>query len=270
MQHVDVELLAMLALQAAEPDEETAAHLSSCAECQAELAALQRVVTAGRSAPRESDLSEPPVHVWQGIAEAVGTSAMPREGAPDETERTRGELHRGPGQDAPPLETSAQETSPQELPARPATPPSRRVPTWLAVAAGLVVGALGAGTLVAVLDSDDPDDPSPRVVADAELDPLGETGTAGSAEVVEVDGTRRLDVQIDDVPPGGDFREVWLLDAEAQRLVSLGVLTGTQASLVIPDGLDLAEFPVVDVSREPLDGDPAHSSDSISRGTLEL
>jgi hypothetical protein len=39
---------------------------------------------------------------------------------------------------------------------------------------------------------------------------------------------------------------------------------------VIPDGLDLAEFPVVDVSREPLDGDPAHSSDSISRGTLEL
>jgi hypothetical protein len=34
--------------------------------------------------------------------------------------------------------------------------------------------------------------------------------------------------------------------------------------------LDLRDYPVVDISREPLDGDPAHSADSISRGELQL
>jgi hypothetical protein len=36
----------------------------------------------------------------------------------------------------------------------------------------------------------------------------------------------------------------------------------------VPDGVDTAEFPVVDVSAEADDGDPAHSGDSIVRGTL--
>jgi hypothetical protein len=48
------------------------------------------------------------------------------------------------------------------------------------------------------------------------------------------------------------------------------VLSGTESRFVIPTGLDLAEYPIVDVSREPFDGDPAHSSDSIARGTLDL
>lgn len=51
-------------------------------------------------------------------------------------------------------------------------------------------------------------------------------------------------------------------------MVSLGVLRGTEADLVLPDGLDLADYPVVDVSQEHFDGDPGHSSDSLSRGTL--
>jgi hypothetical protein len=36
----------------------------------------------------------------------------------------------------------------------------------------------------------------------------------------------------------------------------------------VPAGLQLADFPVVDVSDEPLDGNPAHSTVSIVRGTL--
>jgi hypothetical protein len=138
------------------------------------------------------------------------------------------------------------------------------------VAAGFLVGAVAAGTLVAVLDDDEGSEPAGSVVASAQLDPLDATGTAGSADVVDVDGQRVLAVQLADRTPGGGFREVWLLDADAQRLVSLGVLTGVEGRFVIPDGLDLADYPVVDVSREPFDGDPAHSTDSIARGRLPI
>ena len=36
----------------------------------------------------------------------------------------------------------------------------------------------------------------------------------------------------------------------------------------LPADLDLAEFPLVDVSVEPLDGNPTHSGDSVARGEL--
>jgi hypothetical protein len=36
----------------------------------------------------------------------------------------------------------------------------------------------------------------------------------------------------------------------------------------VPAGLDLSGYPIVDISDEPLDGNPAHSSVSIVRGTL--
>jgi hypothetical protein len=39
-------------------------------------------------------------------------------------------------------------------------------------------------------------------------------------------------------------------------------------SVTLPADLDLGRFDVVDVSREPLDGNPGHSSDSVLRGTL--
>lgn len=36
----------------------------------------------------------------------------------------------------------------------------------------------------------------------------------------------------------------------------------------LPDGLDVGELPVVDISIEPYDGDLSHSGDSDVRGTL--
>ena len=48
----------------------------------------------------------------------------------------------------------------------------------------------------------------------------------------------------------------------------LGILSGAEGVFDIPDSLDIGEYPVVDVSDEPYDGDPAHSGDSIVRGRL--
>lgn len=39
--------------------------------------------------------------------------------------------------------------------------------------------------------------------------------------------------------------------------------------LTVPDGLDADAYSVVDVSIQPYDGDPAHSGDSLLRGTLD-
>ncbi|MBT2538553.1 anti-sigma factor domain-containing protein [Arthrobacter sp. ISL-69] len=64
------------------------------------------------------------------------------------------------------------------------------------------------------------------------------------------------------------FREVWVISPDLSKLVSLGVLDGEPGVFAIPEGLDLAEYPIVDVSNEPFDGNPGHSSDSIARGEL--
>jgi hypothetical protein len=53
------------------------------------------------------------------------------------------------------------------------------------------------------------------------------------------------------------------------KLVSLGPLR-RDGVYDLPAGLDPAAFPIVDVSVEPIDGDPAHSGDSVLRGELEV
>ena len=70
-------------------------------------------------------------------------------------------------------------------------------------------------------------------------------------------------------PTGEGFREVWLLKPDVSGLVSLGTLDGTSGRFDLPDGLDLSQYSVVDVSEEQFDGNPSHSGDSIVRGPLQ-
>ncbi|WP_448630836.1 anti-sigma factor domain-containing protein [Cellulomonas soli] len=111
---------------------------------------------------------------------------------------------------------------------------------------------------------------APTVTASATLDPLPGWQASGTA-VVETsrDGSRVLVVDLaDGTPDEGGFREVWLLTPDVSGLISLGTLEGSEGRFDLPDGLDLDEFSVVDVSAERFDGDPAHSGDSIVRGPL--
>jgi len=83
-----------------------------------------------------------------------------------------------------------------------------------------------------------------------------------------------LQVWLDELPDTGEgFFEAWLIDADTGAMVSLGpVRTLGQgevtAELAVPRGLDVDVYDVVDVSAEPLDGDPTHSGVSLARGTL--
>jgi hypothetical protein len=74
-------------------------------------------------------------------------------------------------------------------------------------------------------------------------------------------------VQLDKTEASG-YQEVWLIAPDLSRLVSLGIMNSSSGRFDVPAGLDLSGYPIVDISDEPLDGNPAHSSVSIVRGTL--
>jgi anti-sigma-K factor RskA len=132
--------------------------------------------------------------------------------------------------------------------------------TAVAAAAALVVVAAAAAVLS---DGDDAE-----VLATASLERLGPAGT-GSAELLDDGGDLQLRIDTTGLAAGDGFLEVWVIDTEVQRLVSLGPLR-PDGLYDLPDGLDPEAFPIVDVSVEPIDGDPTHSGDSVLRGQLEF
>lgn len=143
-----------------------------------------------------------------------------------------------------------------------------RRPRPLLVAAAVLV-LLVAGALTARLTLTATD--APEVAARAELSSEGLAGAppaSGRAELVEVDDHLELEVSVPGVRPGdGEVLEVWLIDPASDGLQSLGLVDG-RARLPVPDTIDTDRFSVVDVSVEPLDGDPGHSAESVVRGAL--
>lgn len=249
MEHSTPEQLALAALREPLPAADTA-HLEECGQCRAEVASLRRGVEllAVPEFAAPGPAVAPPPAVWASIAAATGVSAAPRP------------------------ERVAATTDPVPA-AEPVAPPSNVVPlrrrgpsTWLIAVAAAVAGAvIGAGA-VAVLQGDD----DGAELAAASLAPLADADAAGSARVVErSDGTRVLELELDAPDLEGAYYEVWLLKPDVSGLVPVGTAQAGSSQFEIPVGLDLGQFPVVDVSVEQLDGDPNHSGDSVVRGELD-
>ena len=83
-------------------------------------------------------------------------------------------------------------------------------------------------------------------------------------------GGDALDLQVHGLAPTGDrgLYELWLMDT-AERLVALGtfrVPASGDASVRVPLPARPSSYRYLDVSREPADGNPAHSGDSVLRG----
>lgn len=210
-------------------DDERRRHLEECPPCRDEVESLRHVIEAARAAGRPAQI--------------------PLEQPPDAVwQRIADEL-------GLPATT-------QPDPPAPAERPWWQRPTAWVAAAALVIGALGAVVVQRIVGT-----PDRTVVATAELQPLPGWDAEGSAAVEEIDGERVLVVDLEATPAQG-FREVWLISTDLERLVSLGILTDSEGRFELPAELDLSDFAIVDVSAEPLDGDPAHSGDSIVRGEL--
>ncbi len=237
MTHLDPEQLAHLAMHPGGPvDAEWQAHLDGCAECRAELAELADVLQLVRTAP-DGSLPPAPPQIWDRIVDELGPeighspAALRRERLDEPAPVSRGGGSR------------------------------RRWLVPVAAAVGLIVGVLGTRLVT--------DDETATPTATTQLAALtGKTGS-GSAELFRTTGGAELRVGSNGLQPPSGFYEVWLINADGKRMVSLGVLdaagTGTFG---VPANAVAQGYRTVDVSLEPDDGNPEHSHDSIIRGQL--
>ncbi|MEO6822208.1 MAG: anti-sigma factor [Candidatus Nanopelagicales bacterium] len=147
-------------------------------------------------------------------------------------------------------------------------------PVLLAVAAAIVGVLVGTGATLALTQSSTPPTASPTStpnLVQTTLKPL-DTPTAHGTAVLSLGTDRRsLTVRIVGLPEVPDgFYEVWLMNANPQRLLSLGVLDASASGVFqVPAGLDLSKYPVVDVSLQPFNGSPEHSGTSAVRGSFK-
>jgi len=246
MPHIDPERLALFAMGEPGATPEESEHLGDCDVCVDDLAALRHVAIAGRASFDVGDLEAPPESVWNRIADELALGTMEPEPEP--------------------------EPEPEQAAASPAVAvvdaaaPRRRVLTriWALAASFVLVAGVGLGVWAVTQRV------SLTEIAEATLAPFPDHPSAEGTAIVEErpDGTFVVRVELSADAAPDTFREVWLITADASALVSLGVLDGTEKTFAIPAGVDLNDYVLVDVSQEPVDGDPNHSGDSIVRGEL--
>jgi anti-sigma-K factor RskA len=167
----------------------------------------------------------------------------------------------------PPRLSAPGEAVPQG-PAPRARPAWRWTPARLAATAGVAALLLGSGIWIGTLVDEDPGGAGSLGGSSIALTPLRDGDAArGELTVAEDDGDR-ASLSVSGLAPNrNDFYEVWLLGDRG--LVSLGSFRvgaegSATAELALP--VDPARYGSFDVSLEPDDGDPSHSSDSVLRG----
>jgi hypothetical protein len=147
----------------------------------------------------------------------------------------------------------------------PLTPRGRWGLAFIAGAAALVAMVVSFATWRAVSDKDDV-----TVIASVPISSEG-LGTSseltGRAELIEEDGVLYIQLDVGDLPSPDGYIEAWLIDTDVQGMYPLGAVNG-DVRLPVPHGVEPTDFPIVDLSVEPLDGDPTHSGVSILRGQL--
>ncbi|GAA2982732.1 hypothetical protein JOD63_002461 [Microbacterium terrae] len=287
MSHLDPEQIALLALGEAAASLADCAHLRECEICAAEIDELKVTVEVARTTAADVGLESPPDRVWDAIAAEVGLGSAasaagaavadaafpPPHGtpsslsgsAPQDDADTDTDAAPGDPRDAAPAPSAYRDTGAAVSDRPAAGRTGRRARGLFALAASLALVAgvgIGAWVINAVNQ--------PTTVAQAALDPFPDHPDAAGVADVEVarDGSRALVVSVEGGVVADTYREVWLIRNDAGALISLGVLDGDSGTFAVPDGVDLDEYSLVDVSVEPIDGDPAHSGDSIVRGEL--
>ncbi len=248
-EHVHPDDLALVAL-GEHPDGQDDAHLARCAQCQTEVDQLRAVVATARTVTPEDVPQQPSPRVWDAIVAELGLDPTGTPGG------------------ASAASAASDEATAAVIPLARAR---RRTMLFAAAAAvaGLVAGSAVTGLVVS---GGDDDGPRGTVVASTRLAALPEHEGSGDAEVLGVGTGRILELDVSGLSKGAGFYEVWLLGDGGKRLVALGVIDpaqGPTARFPLPADLDLSQYPIVDISLEPADGDPAHSGDSIVRGVLE-
>lgn len=206
-------------------------HVELCAQCTAELDAAARLDTAAAligPALRSEGLVAPPRSVWDQIQAEVESDPAVV------VTRSRG---------------------------------TGRVRRSLLVAAAAAVAGVMIGGVGGYLLADDADESSVPIAVGT-LTPEGQDAVTGEVSMSQDASSRLLTVAFSQAVAGPGYVEAWLLDPSTNEMLGLGVLGPDGGTVTVPADADLSRFTTVDISREPFDGDPAHSADSIARGVL--
>ena len=249
MTHVNDDVLAAIALDDTDVDPADRAHVDACPVCSEEVAELVQV----RSLLREqvgmhgAHRVEPGPQVWERVLEATrdGDAAEPRPTVQPAVSSMAD--HRAAGTGA----------------AR-----SRRT-WWVAAAAAacLLVGVIVGRAVWA------PGEATLPVLASVPLTTLDASKQQeGTAQLLGGQGGQGQELRVDTQPmsSGNGYVEVWLINTDGKRMVSLGVLSNTQGTFPVPPNAIEQGYRIVDVSREQFDDKPQHSGDSVMRGTLPV
>ena len=270
MTHPDDDTLAALALGET-ASSGVAEHVRGCPSCSDALASVRDTITTLRTP--EPELVTPPSSVWDAVTAeidrdpALGSAPdLPSDATPQPAATPR--LSAVPQPAASAASTASGPSTGDHLADQRAVGGRRRrfSLAWVAgaAAAGLVVGVVGARVL------GDDQGPAAVTVATTSLDTLDTQQVRGSADVVRHDGRLDLTVSTQAIDPDGGYLEVWLINKDLKRMVSVGVLEPGEEgqSFAIPQELLDQGYVIVDISREGFDDAPQHSGDSVVRGTL--
>jgi anti-sigma-K factor RskA len=163
---------------------------------------------------------------------------------------------------------------PPPWPAEETTPARRRRLVLRPVAAALAsIALLAVGIGAGLLVSGDDDGAGGGDLERVELAPVVSAAeNAGGTAELRPEAGGRAKVELRGLRPSGerDYYELWLLGDDGE-LVSLGAVRVPEsgdATLDVELPVDPKRFRYLDVSREPDDGDPGHSTISILRGPV--
>ncbi|MEP6630717.1 MAG: anti-sigma factor [Lapillicoccus sp.] len=262
MNHVTDETLAAMALGEHDVDPAARDHVGGCPVCSLEVAELTQVdaLLHRERAPADASSAvearavrlEPSAGLWTRIlAETQDAPAAPA--APAVAASA-------------PVVDLADRRAAASAAAASTSPPVRRRAGWIVAAAAACVLA---GALVGHALWSGANEPSTQIVATTALTTLDATRQQeGTAELLDARGVRELRVDAATMPAGSGYVEVWLINADGKRMVSLGVMSTRREVFTVPSGAIEQGYTIVDLSREQFDDKPQHSGDSIMRGTL--
>ena len=257
MTHVSDDVLAAIALGDLDVDPADRDHVDSCPMCSEELAELVQVHGLLREevGMRGAHRVEPGPELWERIAAEARD-----DGAAESV------------QPAEPVQPGREPAEPvPSLAARRAAKASRQSGrSWWLVAAAAACVLLGVLVGRAVWA---PGGTTLPVVASVPLTTLDASKQQeGTAQLLGGQGGQGQELKVDTRPmsPGSGYVEVWLINQDGKRMVSLGILSGDQATFPVPPDAISQGYTIVDLSNEQFDDRPQHSGDSIMRGTLPV
>ncbi len=301
MSHPDDETLVDLAINgtdAAALPSPVNDHVLSCAVCAGTVSDLRRTLSFAGTSATDAAWVAPPASVWERItaqidAPRAGLAVSDLAGDPvpiaadlprfDHSDPDHSDPDDSDPDHSDPDHTGIAEPSPLELRRnrrehreRESSRRPKRV-GWAAgiAAAGLVVGLL---TGRAVWDNPAPSSAATRTTTSAttisqvSLSTLdaNDPQRMGEAAVVRTAGGYQLSIDTSKpIDAGNGYLEVWLINRDLKRMVSIGVLRGSGvASFPISQKLIDEGYVVVDISRQKFIESNAHSGDSVMRGVL--